>query len=67
MKQKMKLMALVPLMLLGGCLNGAGNEADFCQVSSPIRPSIEDVFSDSTARQILAHNLTGDKICGWKP
>jgi hypothetical protein len=24
-----------------------------------------DQISDATARQILEHNLTGRKLCGW--
>jgi len=32
----------------------------------PIRPSVKDVLTDETARQILRHNLTGREICGWQ-
>lgn len=53
------------LASLGGCATAAGN-GDFCSVASPIRPSVQDVLTDGTARQILAHDETGAKLCGWK-
>jgi hypothetical protein len=38
-----------------------------CDWVKPIYVSKSDVLSDDTAKAILAHNLTGAKICGWKP
>lgn len=38
---------------------------DFCSVASPIRPSVKDVLTDGTAAQILTHDKTGAKLCGW--
>ena len=38
-----------------------------CEWAEPIRPQLEDHLSDSTARQILTHNETGARICGWRP
>ncbi|WP_263846913.1 hypothetical protein [Sedimentimonas flavescens] len=38
---------------------------DACGWVKPIHPSRADVLTDGTARQILTHNLTGDKVCGW--
>ena len=29
--------------------------------------SPEDVLTDGTARQIVAHDETGAKLCGWEP
>lgn len=40
---------------------------DSCDWAEPIRPSVEDVLSDETARQILTHNVTGERLCGWRP
>ena len=40
--------------------------ADFCATAKPIFISRTDEISDATAREILAHNLTGQKLCGWK-
>lgn len=36
-----------------------------CAAWSPIYVSRADVLTDETARQILAHNLTGRALCGW--
>jgi len=36
-------------------------------VAEPIRPSHADKLTDGTARQILAHDLKGAKLCGWAP
>ena len=52
------------LSIAGGC---AATTGDFCDVSAPIRPSPGDVASIETQRQIVAHNRTGAKLCGWRP
>lgn len=67
-------------MLLASCgTNGPATEPEpkvvvqtrtidtACSWTKPIYPSKADVFSDETARAILAHNDTGEKRCGWKP
>lgn len=38
-----------------------------CNWTKPIYLDKTDVLSDATARAVLAHNLAGSKICGWKP
>lgn len=40
-------------------------EPDYCATAKPIYISKTDVISDATAREILEHNLTGQKLCGW--
>lgn len=40
---------------------------DYCTPWRPIYPSEQDVLTDGTARQIRDHDLTGAKLCGWKP
>lgn len=39
-----------------------------CEWTRPIRPTAEDVavISDSLVDQLLIHNETGARICGWK-
>lgn len=50
-----------------GAIKAAPQVADssFCLTAKPIYISSKDVISDSTARAILEHNLTGKKLCGW--
>jgi hypothetical protein len=43
----------------------ASTVPDFCATAKPIYIGKNDVISDDTAQQILAHNLTGRKLCGW--
>lgn len=38
---------------------------DFCATASPIYVEKIDQISDATAREILKHNMTGRKLCGW--
>lgn len=38
---------------------------DFCATASPIYIDKTDQISDGTAREILKHNMTGRKLCGW--
>lgn len=55
------------LALLSGCVaSGAGTEGG-CAAFRPIYTSRADVFTDGTAEQLLAHNLTGARLCGWTP
>jgi len=37
-----------------------------CRWTKPIYISKSDVLTDGTADQIVAHNETGAKRCGWK-
>ena len=43
----------------------ASTVPDFCATAKPIYISRNDVLTDQTAAAILAHNLTGRKLCGW--
>lgn len=67
---KMKLPGVLLALLLTGC-ETTGPEIKFidtgCDWTRPIYVSKTDIVSDGTARQILAHNETGVKRCGWKP
>ena len=49
---------------LAGCGIKIGTECDWAE---PIRPSRADILTPGTQRQILAHNETGSKLCGWQP
>jgi len=60
-----KALALAGLLFLAACETTGGT---FCAVSKPIRPTAAEVatMSDETVSTILAHNLKGAKLCGWK-
>lgn len=60
MKLTRNLTLMCALIWTAGCVT-----SDPCGWASPIRPSRADVLTEGTARQILAHNLTGQKLCGW--
>lgn len=51
-------------MLTCALISTAGCVTDPCGWVQPIRPSRADVLSEGTARQILTHNLTTEKVCG---
>lgn len=55
---------LVSLMLLASCGSG-GAGIDACGPWRPILVSRADTLTDGTARQILAHNDTGARLCRW--
>jgi len=64
MKSTVKWLPLLAVVLLTGCERvGAGIDA--CGPWKPIYVSKDDAFTDGTAKQILAHNLTGQKVCKW--
>ena len=41
----------------------------FCDIARPQRPSAQEIASmtDQRASEVLAHNLKGQQLCGWKP
>jgi hypothetical protein len=54
------------VLLLSSCVtNGREIENGDCAWARPILVSRQDVLTDLTARQILAHNLTGQRLCHW--
>ena len=57
-------MWLASLTLLAGCASGGAGTSP-CSGWRPIYISRSDVLTPDTARQILAHNETGARICGW--
>jgi hypothetical protein len=48
-----------------GCATDPRLKSD-CDWAQPIKPSRQDVLTRQTKEQLLAHNETGAKICGWK-
>lgn len=56
----LRLLALtIPLASCAGT-GGAG-----CEAWRPVLIADADVLTPETARAILAHNLTGRRLCGW--
>jgi hypothetical protein len=59
-------MLSVIAVFLAGCATEPGATFE-CDWAAPIRPSRTDHLSEGTARQILIHNETGVRLCGWQP
>ena len=61
---------LTALILSAGLTAGCGIDPavmyDDCDWSEPIRLSRQDVLSDPTLAQIVAHNEVGARLCGWR-
>lgn len=57
-------MRTLRLMLLLIPLASCGAAAG-CEAWRPVTIGPEDRISAETARGILAHNLTGRRLCGW--
>lgn len=58
----MRIVMLIVATLATGC---ARTGSAGCEAWRPVLVSAGDVLSDETARAILAHNLTGRRLCGW--
>lgn len=57
---------VLALVLPTGCA-GLGPVIDGgCAWSRPIYVSAADALTEDTAAQVLAHNETGARICGWR-
>lgn len=67
----MRLKTLTALILSAGLTAGCAIDPrglrDDCDWAEPIRPSRQDVLSDDTLAQIVAHNEVGVRLCGWQP
>jgi hypothetical protein len=53
--------------LTAGCAIDPGGLYEECDWAAPIQPSRQDVLSDATLTQIVAHNEVGARLCGWRP
>lgn len=57
--------------VLSACASGSGVEVrtGACDVFRPIRPVAGESqhLSESLVEQILTHNETGARLCGWVP
>lgn len=58
-----KLSTLILVLALSGCMSGGS----FCLIESPRRPSPIEIatMSDRAIEADLAHNIKGEKLCGW--
>jgi hypothetical protein len=59
---------LLTALPVSGCATSPA-AGDWCLTNDPQRPSVSEFEAmDATAkRAMLAHNLYGQKLCGWKP
>lgn len=60
-------MRLILMICATGLTAGCEIRGDFCDIASPILPSRDDVLTEGTTRQIVAHNETGERLCRWRP
>lgn len=60
-------LVVAALLALGACNEIGPVATDPCGPWRAIRVSHEDSLTADTARQVLAHNLTGARLCGWAP
>ena len=61
----MKLFLLIALLLMIVSVSGCATDGGQCLWDKPIMLSRQDVLTDGTAAQVLAHNEKGAAICGW--
>lgn len=56
----------VTTFFVTGCTTTKGT---FCQIAEPVRLSDTaiDALSDAEVEKLLARNLKGAKLCGWRP
>lgn len=59
------MMPLTVSFLLTGCEIKPQRGVLFCEIANPIYLSKEDKLTHESKRQVLTHNLIGERICGW--
>lgn len=55
------------LALLTGCATAGPGTEGTCTAFRPIYVSRADQLTEETAQQLLTHNETGVRVCGWRP
>jgi len=55
------------VVLIAGCATEPRFLRDDCDWAEPIRMSRDDIMTDGTLAQIVAHNEIGARLCGWRP
>lgn len=61
-----KALIFAALLALSACQHGGGG---FCDIARPMRPS-EAALAAMTPAEVadmLGHNETGQRLCGWRP
>ena len=64
---KTLIVLILSVGLTAGCAIDPRVLRDDCDWAEPIRPSRQDLLSDGTLAQIVAHNEVGARLCGWQP
>ncbi|AKL03844.1 hypothetical protein AB184_00775 (plasmid) [Klebsiella oxytoca] len=59
------MMPWIVSLLLTGCVIKPQQGLLFCETASPIYLSKEDKLTQESKRQILAHDIVGERVCGW--
>lgn len=59
------MMPWIVSLLLTGCVIKPQKGLLFCETASPIYLSKEDKLTQESKRQILAHDIVGERVCGW--
>lgn len=52
------------VLVAATCLMMSGCAGQFCTVAKPISVSTKDTLTRETQNQILAHDETGERLCG---
>ncbi len=60
------MMPLTVSLLLTGCVIKPQQGLLFCETANPIYLSKEDKLTQESKRQILAHDIVGERVCGWR-
>ena len=60
-----KMLLAVILIPLVGCASAGPVQTDVCGPWRPIFVTPRDALERGTAADILAHNETGRRLCGW--
>lgn len=65
----MKSIVLGLLILMSASLSGCAtaSQGSYCDIARAIRPSVEDIMTDETKRQIVAENEKLARLCGVRP
>ncbi|EEP0032563.1 TPA: hypothetical protein M4731_003467 [Salmonella enterica] len=62
---KMLLLFIASCMISGCVIKTQTSGVLFCDVANPIYVSNEDLMTEETERQILTHNMVGERLCQW--
>ena len=62
---KMLLLFIMSCTISGCVIKPQSSGVLFCDAATPLYISRDDLMTEETEREVLFHNMIGERLCGW--